>query len=181
MPRQPELLILCFVLTASPAIGDDAVQRGEYLVNLLSCAACHTEGMITGNPNAELYLAGSSVGIGYSNDEFPGVVFPPNITPDPATGIGGWSREDLVRNIQYGVDRHGRQQLPIMPWPGYAHMTEADASAIADYLLSLPPVKHQVPDSVPAGTATDLPYVRFGVYLQSGAGADRVSPLPAVE
>jgi mono/diheme cytochrome c family protein len=177
----PRLFALFFAFVSLPLIAEDNVERGAYLVNLLSCAACHTEGMMTGNPKADLYLAGSSIGIGYSNDEFPGVVFPANITPDPDTGIGGWSREQVIRNIQYGIDRHGRQQLPIMPWPGYAHMTEADASAIADYLLSLPPVKNKVPAGVPAGNPTELPYVRFGVYLQSRAGANRVSPLPDVE
>ena len=178
----PRVLVLIFALSGcTPIHATDNVDRGAYLVNLLSCAACHTEGMIMGSPNAEFYLAGSSIGIGYSNDEFPGVVFPSNITPDKETGIGGWTREEVIKNIQYGVDRHGRQQLPIMPWPGYAHMTEADASAVADYLLSLPPTKHEVPEPVAAGTPTELPYVRFGVYLQSSAGANRVSPLPAVE
>lgn len=176
-----QLLLLTVTIATSMARAEDSVERGAYLVNLLSCAACHTEGMMLGSPNGEFYLAGSTIGIGYSNDEFPGVVFPPNITPDPETGIGDWSRDEVVRNIQYGIDRHGRQQKPIMPWPGYAHMKEVDATAIADYLLSLPPVKHQVPENVPPGTPTDLPYVRFGVYLQGSPGANRVTPVPPVE
>ena len=32
-----------------------------------------------------------------------------------------------------------------MPWPSFASLTKADATAIAVYLKSLPAVRHQVP------------------------------------
>jgi len=141
------------------------VARGSYLVDLLSCAACHTDGQLINDPVAERYLAGSTIGIAYTNHERPGVVFPSNLTPDKETGLGRWSADEITRNIQYGIDRHGRQQLPIMPWPGYAHMAKEDAEAITAYLLSLAPVKHRVPDNVSPESPSTAPYVRYGVYL----------------
>jgi mono/diheme cytochrome c family protein len=147
-------------------MADDAqIERGKYLVNLLSCAACHTDGQLINEPVKERYLAGSDVGIAYSNDENPGVVFPANLTPDPETGLGRWSREEITRNIRYGIDKHGRQQLPIMPWPGYAHMAIEDAEAITSYLMSIAPVKHQVPKNVARNEPSKAPYVKYGVYV----------------
>jgi mono/diheme cytochrome c family protein len=164
-------LALCagLLATSTPANAADPqpsqLERGEYLVNLLSCAACHTDGQLINKPRVDRYLAGSSVGIAYTDDEKPGVVYPANLTPDPETGLGRWSREEIMRNIRYGIDRHGRQQLPIMPWPGYAHMDIEDAEAITAYLMSLKPIKHEVPKDVAPNETATSPYVRYGVYV----------------
>ena len=47
--------------------------------------------------------------------------------------------------ITTGVRPDGRILAPIMPWQDLAHLTHADALAIAAYLKSLPAVKHKVP------------------------------------
>jgi cytochrome c553 len=160
------LLLVLSLITGTATAADSAqLQRGQYLVELLSCAACHTDGQLVNDPNGERYLAGSGIGIAYSNHDQPGVVFPSNLTPDSETGIGRWTPEQITRNIQYGIDKHGRQQLPVMPWPGYAHMAEDDAQAITAYLLSLPAVKHRVPENVAPNSPSTSPYVRYGVYL----------------
>jgi mono/diheme cytochrome c family protein len=160
------LLLLSIVLAPTAHAANDAqLQRGQYLVDMLACAACHTDGQLIDEPNADRYLAGSSVGIAYTNDAEPGVVFPANLTPDKATGLGHWKPAEIRRNVQYGIDKHGRQQLPIMPWPGYAHLTDEDADAIVAYLMSLPPVRHRVPKNVAPGKPSVAPYVRFGVYI----------------
>jgi len=145
----------------------ERVAHGQYLVGLLGCATCHTDGALVGEPSPERLLAGSSVGIAWSDPlvtKLPGVVFPANLTPDKETGIGNWTVGDLVRVLRSGVDRGGRQHLPVMPWPAYAHLTDNDAAAIAAYLLSLPPVRHRVPANVSPGQRTDTSYVHFGVY-----------------
>jgi len=151
------------VCAAEPDSGQ--IARGEYLVNLLSCAACHTDGQLINKPRVDRYLAGSSIGIAYSDDEKPGVVYPANLTPDAETGLGRWKPEEITRNIRYGIDRHGRQQLPVMPWPGYAHMAIEDAEAITAYLMSLQPIKNRVPADVPPNQSAASPYVRYGVYI----------------
>lgn len=165
MERLRFLLLLSAFASPLANAAADAIARGQYLVELLSCAACHTDGQLINEPDAKRYMAGSSVGIAYNTDDNPGVVFPANLTPDPETGLGRWKREEITRNIQYGIDRHGRQQLPIMPWLGYAHMAIEDAEAITTYLMSLPPIKHRVPPNVTPGEASTAPYVRYGVYV----------------
>jgi len=81
-----------------------------------------------------------------------------------ATGIGSWSVAEIVAMIRTGVDKHSGQTLPVMPWPSYAQIEEADATAIAAYLLSLPAVPHAVPANVRPGQRARAPYVHFGVY-----------------
>jgi mono/diheme cytochrome c family protein len=155
-------LLLASTATAAPSA---QIERGKYLVGLLACAACHTDGQLISQPREDRYLAGSSIGIAYSNDEKPGVVFPANLTPDKETGLGRWKAEDIVRNIQHGIDRHGRQQVPVMPWPGYANMDVEDVQAIAAYLMSLPAVKHEVPKNVAPNEDSTAPYIRYGIYV----------------
>ncbi|MFM1895328.1 MAG: hypothetical protein RLZZ385_402 [Pseudomonadota bacterium] len=145
----------------------EAVARGQYLVALLGCGSCHTDGALVGTPNNARLLAGSGVGIAYSNplaQPNPGVVYPSNLTPDPATGIGNWTLEQIMAMVQSGTDNHGSQTLPVMPWPAYANVTDEDASAIAMYLKSLPPVRHDVPANVRPGQRATAPFVHFGVY-----------------
>ncbi len=146
---------------------EEAVNRGRYLTGLLGCGSCHTDGALLGTPDESRLLAGSRVGIAYSNPlaiRNPGVVYPSNLTPDPQTGIGNWSLEDIVRLLQTGVDSHGGQTLPVMPWPSFSYVTEDDATAIAMYLKSLPPVRHQVPSRVTPGQRATNPFIHFGVY-----------------
>lgn len=145
----------------------EQVSRGKYMIRLLGCGICHTDGALIGEPNYALNLAGSSIGIAYSNplvDKYPAVIYPPNITPDVETGIGRWSESELVLLLRSGEASHDRRLLAVMPWPTYAWINDSDALAIAAYLFSLPPVKHQVPDNVSAGRMASSPYVHFGVY-----------------
>lgn len=172
--RLPCLLILAATLGAcaeAPVAGSNQypgeISRGEYLTGLLGCAGCHTQGMLINAPS-DLQLAGSDIGIvytAYRAEVPPGIVFPGNITPHDETGLGLWSRAEIIRNIQFGIDRHGRQQLPVMPWPGYAQMTEADAGAIASYLMSSPAIRHKVPENVQEGEVSPHRYVRYGIYV----------------
>lgn len=145
----------------------EEIARGEYLVKLLGCGGCHTNGALVGTPVEGQLLAGSDVGIAWSNPlalRNPGVVYPANLTPDVETGLGAWSVPDVVRMIQTGVDNHSVQALPVMPWPSFAHIEEADAEAIAKYLLSLEPVNHRVPANVRPGQRAVAPFVHFGIY-----------------
>ena len=146
---------------------EEEVQRGQYLLGLLGCGSCHTNGALVGRPDQRLLLAGSNTGIAYTNplaDPNPGIVYPSNLTPDPATGIGSWSLQQITTMIQSGIDNHGSRTLPVMPWPSYANIADEDASAIAMYLKSLPPVQHQVPENVSPGQQAEAPFVHCGVY-----------------
>lgn len=145
----------------------EQLSRGRYMVSMLGCGSCHTDGALVGNPVMSRQLAGSSVGIAYTSpfiDSNPGVVYPPNLTPDMETGLGSWTMSRLVDMIRLGTSSHGGQSLPVMPWPAFAGITDEDAFAIAAYLKSLPPVSHRVPASVRPGQRASAPFVHFGVY-----------------
>ena len=143
------------------------VERGKYMIELLGCGACHTEGALTGYPDTEQSLAGSTTGIAYTNPlehKNPGVVYPSNITPDVETGIGGLSDRQIVNAIRAGADQHAGRRITVMPWQGYARMTVEDVDAIVAYLRSIKPIHNKVPAAVPPGTKARYPYVHFGVY-----------------
>lgn len=98
-----------------------------------------------------------------------GTVYPPNITPDVATGIGGWSDADFVNAMQLGLAPDGRHLIPAFPYASYTHMTMEDILDIKAYLMSLPAVS-----SPPR--APDIPLiwlVRRGIGLWQLLGLDR--------
>lgn len=145
----------------------DAVDSGRYLVRLLGCGACHTDGAFDGVPDMERALAGSQTGIAWSNpleSRHPGVVYPPNITPDEETGIGLWTDTQIANAIRAGIGRHGSRRLVTMPWQGYAQLTDDDVDSIVAYLRSIPPIEHRVPEAVPPGRRASQPFVYFGIY-----------------
>jgi mono/diheme cytochrome c family protein len=132
-----------------PAIADDAqLARGEYLVTIGGCNDCHTPGYFFGKPDMSRFLGGSDVAF-----EIPGLgaFVGRNITPDKETGIGGWSKDEIVTAIQTGVRPDGRVLAPIMPWHALAHLTSDDVTAIAAFLQSLKAVNNPVPEPFKPG------------------------------
>jgi mono/diheme cytochrome c family protein len=129
-------------LVSTAAVADPQTERGKYLVALGGCNDCHTPGYFLGKPDFARALGGSEVGF-----ELPGlgVFHGPNLTPDKETGLGNWTAEQIVTAITTGARPDGRELAPIMPWKSFAVLSKEDASAIAAYLKSLPPVKNKVP------------------------------------
>ncbi len=107
---------------------DDAVKRGEYLSYVGDCVACHTKH--GGKPFAGGFALPTPFGTLYS----------PNITPDPATGMGNWSADDFYKMLHTGRSRDGTLLYPAMPFPAYTKVTRADSDAIFAYLSSLKPI-----------------------------------------
>ncbi len=130
----------------SAAHGETQVERGHYLVNIMDCGGCHTNGALLGKPDPAQYLAGADIGWGIPGL---GVVYPRNITPDTATGIGSWSNGDIVKLLRTGVRPDGREVAGIMNWRAYKTLSDADVSAVAAYLKSIPPVGHTVAGPTP--------------------------------
>lgn len=112
--------------TAPPAA--EQVARGAYLARAGNCMLCHTER--GGTP----FAGGRPVETPF------GTVYASNLTPDAATGIGGWSVEHFRRALHEGRSRDGRLLYPAFPYPHTTLVTAADADALFDYLRSLPPV-----------------------------------------
>ena len=63
------------------------IERGKYLVTIMSCTDCHTPGYFLGKPDNARVLGGSDVGFKIP----PGVVHGPNLTNDKETGLGNWT------------------------------------------------------------------------------------------
>jgi mono/diheme cytochrome c family protein len=113
----------------------DLIARGEYLTRAADCTGCHTA------PGGAPFAGGRAFALPF------GVLYAPNITPDPATGIAGYSDDDWVRMLHDGVGRGGRHLYPAMPYPSYTQMSREDALAIKAYLLSLAPVQARMPEN----------------------------------
>lgn len=143
------------------------IDRGAYLVTILGCGGCHTEGALLGQPAGE-WLAGSTMGVAYTADEHdqnPGVVFPKNLTSDPRTGLGNWSLQDIELAIAQGRGHQDQTLNAVMPWMSYGLLRAADRRDIASYLQSLPPVYNPIPSSIEPGEPVRTSYLRVGLYI----------------
>ncbi len=152
----PVLIVSFIVLAGADSRAESTaaaqIARGKYLVEFGGCNDCHTPGYFLGKPDMSRYLGGSDVGF-----EIPqaGVFVGPNLTPDKETGLGNWTKEQIITALQKGMRPDGRTLSTIMPWMAIAKLTPGDVEAIADYLQSLPPVSHKVPG--PFGPGENAP------------------------
>lgn len=154
---------------ALPDAAHARVERGAYLVNIMSCNDCHTPWkmgakgpepdrtrLLSGHPStvavppAPALPAGLWGWIGASTmTAFSGpwgVSFTANLTPDPETGLGKWTEAQFVEALRTG--RHqgkGRPILPPMPWQQIRNANDEDLKAIFAYLRSIPAIKNRVP------------------------------------
>ncbi|MFH6781231.1 MULTISPECIES: cytochrome c [Methylobacterium] len=107
----------------------EQVRRGAVLAALGYCASCHTaEG---GRP----YAGGRGIGTPF------GTIYATNITPDPETGLGRWTRAAFTRAMREGVDREGRHLYPAFPYTHYAGLTDADIAALYAFTMTREPVR----------------------------------------
>lgn len=149
------ILALCLLLAAAIDTPAQDKARGAYLVGILGCGDCHTAGTMQGKPDRTRLLGGSDIGW-----QVPGmgVFVGSNLTPDREAGLGAWSDAQIITALRTGVRPDGRQLAPVMPYMGYASMTEADAVAIVAYLRSLKPVSSKVPGPFGLAEKPTLPY-----------------------
>jgi mono/diheme cytochrome c family protein len=143
-------------VATTPALAQEAARRGEYLATIMDCGGCHTPGALTGKPDMARFLGGSEVGF-----QIPGLgtFYPPNLTPDRATGLGTWSEAEIIKAVRTGTRPDGRVLAPVMPYHNYARLTDPDAQALAGYLKSLQPVRHQAPAMRGPSETPTAPYL----------------------
>jgi mono/diheme cytochrome c family protein len=89
--------------------------------------------------------------------------YPPNLTGDVETGLGGWSAAEIVAAVRTGVRPDGRTLAPVMPYHAYGMLTDDDAGALAAYLKSLAPIRNKAPDPAGPGAAAPAPYLTLKV------------------
>ncbi len=131
----------CAILFAALIVADRAmadsdnyvsVMRGKALATAGDCVACHTA------PGGKPFAGGLSLATPF------GAIMTPNLTPDDATGIGRWSKDDFVRAMQDGRGPDGGHLYPAFPYTYYTKVTGQDLDAIYDYLRTLTPVTNAV-------------------------------------
>jgi mono/diheme cytochrome c family protein len=72
-----------------------------------------------------------------------GVLAPPNLTPDPKTGIGRYEDGQIFRMMRHGVRPSGISTIPLlMP---FWNMADEDLVAVVSYLRSMQPIENEVP------------------------------------
>lgn len=130
MWRSAAVAALLAVVSADVFSAELAAERGAYLFHIGGCYGCHTD--TKGGGKA---LAGG----GGIETSF-GIFYPPNITPDTAHGIGGWTDRVFLRAMQDGIGPDGRHYYPAFPYPAYTQATERDLLDLWAYLKTQPPV-----------------------------------------
>ena len=69
-----------------------------------------------------------------------------NITPDPETGIGKWTDQQVINAIRTGRDNQGKMLFPDMPYTTFSGMSDQDAADLVAFIRSVPPIKNAVPE-----------------------------------
>ncbi len=116
--------------------------RGEYLTRSMACGLCHTNYRRDGSYREQYYLAG---GVRFYIPGY-GTIYMRNLTSDKETGIGNWTKQQIIDSIKQGQAPDRQLDALGMPWPFFYHLNDSDVSAIAAYLQTLEPIKNKVPD-----------------------------------
>ena len=109
------------------------VEHGKYLATAGNCVSCHTR---PGGPP----FAG---GVAFQTPL--GTLYSTNITPEPDSGIGHWSAQDLRRAMHEGIARDGSHLFPAFPYTAFTKVSDADVADIYAYLRTVPPVRYTPP------------------------------------
>ena len=143
VPLALTALSLLGAMAAARAQPAGSVERGKSLVEgIVACGNCHFQRGPQGQPLSDKGLSG-----GMLFDEAPFKAYAPNITPDPATGIGKWTDAQLARAIREGVRPDNSVIGPPMPIENYRHLSDVDLASIVAYLRVQPAVANEVPKS----------------------------------
>src|SRR5438094_2477013 len=118
-PRQPDLA------------------NGQTMFNAGGCSSCHA---VPNQPD-RLRLGG-----GLAIPSPFGTFYAPNISPDPADGIGRWTERDFVNAVSKGISPRGTHYFPAFPYTSYQHAKGSDVRDLFAYLKTLPKVSGKVRD-----------------------------------
>ena len=130
-----------------PPPGDEKA-LGRYLALNLDCFSCHSADFKTngfGDPERSAgFFGGGNKPLNRKGE----VILTGNLTPDPETGIGRWSRQQFIRAVKY-LEKPGEPPLryPMAPYP---QLTDEEAGAIYTWLQTIPPIKNKVDRFGPA-------------------------------
>ncbi len=136
-------MVLWFVSAPRP-LGPEALPlhqadagNGKILYTIGGCINCHKPDTANTSADATLPSGGAPLKTPI------GIFYPPNLTPDPDTGIGKTSDLDFVNALQRGISRSGAHDIPAFPYTSYAAMRTEDVIDIRAYLMTLKPVRSE--------------------------------------
>src|SRR6201994_3132541 len=93
-------MALCLVVSGFSAatLAETQIERGSYVVNtIMACGNCHSPRDEKGRTVADKAFSG---GLTFRTPAF--IATASNITPDPETGIGKWSDDEIKRALTEG-------------------------------------------------------------------------------
>jgi mono/diheme cytochrome c family protein len=103
----------------------EVIQHGRYMATAADCTACHTA------KGGQPFAGGGALETPF------GTLLAPNITPDLATGIGGWTDDQFVDAVRNGIGHGGIHLYPAMPYTYYTKLKREDVIAIRAFLDTL--------------------------------------------
>jgi hypothetical protein len=121
------------------------MRYGKYLVETAGCRSCHTPVDDKHRP-----LPGQAFAGGQTFQGPWGLVRSANLTPDAATGIGGYTRDGFIALFRAFGDEEATAVAvqaganTVMPWFTFNDMRDEDLGAIYDYLRTVAPVANRV-------------------------------------
>jgi mono/diheme cytochrome c family protein len=114
-----------------------SAERGRYLATG-ACIQCHTKEQSPGVADFTMAYAG---GRQHKSNSDAKLATSTNLTPD-ATGLKDWTVADIVSSIKNNTSKDGTPLCSASPMGhGFmGDMTDADATDIANYIHTLPPI-----------------------------------------
>jgi len=109
--------------------------NGAMAFNAGGCSSCHA---VPGQPD-RLKLGG---GLAITSPF--GTFYSPNISPDPADGIGRWTEAEFANAVLKGTAPSGAHYFPAFPYASYRHARIEDVRDLFAYLKTLAPVPGKV-------------------------------------
>lgn len=118
---------------------NNTIEYGKYLAHNLDCFSCHSADFKTNdylNPEKSPgYFGGGNKTLNKKGE----MILTTNLTPDNDHGIGNWTQMDFIKALKYGIKKEGGSvKYPMMPYP---YLTDYEASAIYQYLKTIPALK----------------------------------------
>jgi mono/diheme cytochrome c family protein len=126
-----------FVVAVTERAYTPDLANGQTIFSAGGCSSCHA---VPGQPDRTKLGGGLAIPSPF------GTFYAPNISPDPADGIGRWSEAEFVRAVTQGVSPGGYHYFPAFPYTSYAHAKVEDIRDLFGYLKTLAAVPGKVRD-----------------------------------
>lgn len=116
---------------ARSAFDPRLIAKGAELAAIGNCGTCHTA------ERGQPYAGGRPLQTPF------GTMYGTNITPDPETGIGGWSEPAFKRAMREGLDLEGRHLYPAFPYDHFTKVSDEALRALYAFIMTREPQRSQ--------------------------------------